>query len=317
VVAAVLRPPYDGNMSLFSVSAPPEPRLSSLPPELREALLHPTEGEQLFRAMSSIFQTPGSKWQRERWPATVQTVLPKAEALGLIAADGQAMRLTLLGKHVGNTSKEYVNWLNDGRVAKRFLPIPLPLKGKRFLDCGCGSGRFSTAAILQGAETFGIDPQPLYLELLTLLCERESLPIPSLQCAKSEAIPFEDNFFDVVFSRVSLAYCMLDDTFDEWQRVTAPGGVVVLRYVTFSSALKDVLRGDIRPWMLFGLANTVSVQLTGHQFRLRGGGMEDIHCTTFPFLRWVHGAFRKRGFTVEHSNPVIGEVVARKRSDAA
>jgi SAM-dependent methyltransferase len=65
--------------------------------------------------------------------------------------------------------------------------------GTRVLDCGCGAGRFAGMAAERGAEVAGIDAASGLIEIA-----RGRVPAAELLVGDIEALPWEDDAFDVV-----------------------------------------------------------------------------------------------------------------------
>lgn len=91
--------------------------------------------------------------------------------------------------------------------------------GKKILDAGCGLGIFMDKFEELGAESFGIEVDERKVEIAKQKYgEKVSL-------SPAEKLPFEDNFFDLVFSHETLEH-VEDDTqsVKEAIRVLKPGG---------------------------------------------------------------------------------------------
>ncbi len=99
----------------------------------------------------------------------------------------------------------------------------------RILDAGCGSGDITIelALAFSKAEVIGLD---LSEPLLTLARESaEDIPNVSFQKGDVQAMPFEDNFFDVVINMNT--FHVVDDPvamLNEIERVLKPDGVLGL-----------------------------------------------------------------------------------------
>lgn len=65
--------------------------------------------------------------------------------------------------------------------------------GRRVLEVGCGTGVFLRRAADLGADVFGIDASEALLGLA-----RERVPEADLRLGDMEALPFDDDSFDVV-----------------------------------------------------------------------------------------------------------------------
>jgi ubiquinone/menaquinone biosynthesis C-methylase UbiE len=97
------------------------------------------------------------------------------------------------------------------------------IKGKRLLDLGCGAGNELNYYKSLGTEVKGID---ISEKMLGEARGRYPLLRDSLILADFNEIPFLDESFDVVTSRLALHYSMdLEKVFREIFRVLAKGGV--------------------------------------------------------------------------------------------
>lgn len=86
--------------------------------------------------------------------------------------------------------------MQEGQVAAGYeavLSALGPLRGKRLLDIGCGSGMFAAEAALQGAMVSGLDASAPLLDIA-----RARLPSGDFVQADMGTIPFLDHGFDVV-----------------------------------------------------------------------------------------------------------------------
>jgi len=114
------------------------------------------------------------------------------------------------------------------RFARAEPPAGRPL---RILDVACGTGRTlaQIAAALPGAQLFGVDLSPWYLEEARRRLAR--VPDVSLVSESAEKLPFRDGYFDAVTS-VYLLHEMprrvRRRAVAEMARVLRPGGLLVL-----------------------------------------------------------------------------------------
>jgi len=95
-------------------------------------------------------------------------------------------------------------------------------KGERLLEIGCGRGDFLTAFSAIGLNCFAIDREKECQHLLPGFMIK--------QCdIVNEPLPFEDNFFDVVYHKSLIEH--LDNPIslmDETLRVLKPGGKIII-----------------------------------------------------------------------------------------
>ena len=97
--------------------------------------------------------------------------------------------------------------------------------GARVLDVGCGVGAFLRLVGARGAQPFGIDASQALLELA-----RERLPQADLRVGDMEALPYEDNSFDLVTGFNSFFFANdFVAAVREAGRVAKPGAPVVIQ----------------------------------------------------------------------------------------
>ena len=98
----------------------------------------------------------------------------------------------------------------------------------RGLEIGAGTGYFSLNLLKQGILTHVTctDVSPGMLETLSGSAERLGLDVETAVC-DAEALPFENDSFDVVFGHAVLHHIPdLPQAFREFRRVLKPGGVI-------------------------------------------------------------------------------------------
>src|SRR3954454_4625769 len=114
-----------------------------------------------------------------------------------------------------------------GKVGKA-LGGPVPSFG-RSLEVGAGTGYFSLNLLLAGTvrEAVCTDISPGMLEALGANAARLGLAVQTVAC-DAEALPFEDDSFDLVFGHAVLHHLPdLKRAFGEFRRVLRPGGMVL------------------------------------------------------------------------------------------
>jgi SAM-dependent methyltransferase len=97
--------------------------------------------------------------------------------------------------------------------------------GQRVLDIGCGVGAFLRLVTERGAHPYGLDASEALIELA-----RERLPEADLRVGEMEALPYEDDSFDLVTGFNSFFFA--DDivaAVREAGRVAKPGAPVVIQ----------------------------------------------------------------------------------------
>lgn len=107
-------------------------------------------------------------------------------------------------------------------------------KGARVLDLGCGTGHFSTYIKTLGYDVAGLDPSAKMLEYA-----RQNFPEISFVEGYSNALPFEDNTFDLIISIEVLRYLdrkIVIESYEEIYRTLKPGGKTFITHVnTFAT----------------------------------------------------------------------------------
>lgn len=120
--------------------------------------------------------------------------------------------------------------------AKFLLPYLKP--GHRVLDVGCGPGSITKgfAGIVAPGQVIGVDSADVVIETAKASAlvdaELEGISNLTFQTADMFSLPFEDDYFDVVFSHQVLYHIPLDKTslaLKEMRRVCKPGGIVAMR----------------------------------------------------------------------------------------
>lgn len=104
----------------------------------------------------------------------------------------------------------------------RYLFDRFDLKpGSRLLDVGCGRGEFLSGFMQCGVEGFGVDQSVV----AQTYCPQATLRISDIE---NEGIPYDDNFFDVVYSKSVIEHFYYPEKMvKEVFRVLKPGGVVI------------------------------------------------------------------------------------------
>lgn len=97
--------------------------------------------------------------------------------------------------------------------------------GQRVLDIGCGSGVFLQLAAEQGAQVYGFDASRALVEIA-----RRRVPAADLRTGDMQALPYEDDCFDVVTGFNSFFFVAdMVAALREARRVARPGAPVVVQ----------------------------------------------------------------------------------------
>ena len=120
--------------------------------------------------------------------------------------------------------------------------------GQRVLDIGCGTGVFLRLVADRGAKTFGLDASDALIEIA-----RERLPDADLRVGDMEALPYDDDGFDVVsgFNAFFFANDFVG-ALGEAGRVAKPAATVVIQVWgpherNELEAMKEVVRPFLPP----------------------------------------------------------------------
>jgi 2-polyprenyl-3-methyl-5-hydroxy-6-metoxy-1,4-benzoquinol methylase len=100
-------------------------------------------------------------------------------------------------------------YMFDQLLRRRLQP------GMRVLDVGCGSGRNLVYLLQSGFEVFGIDPDPISIQVVQRLASRLAphLPPDNFRIEPVEQISFPEAFADVVLSNAVLHFARDDAQF--------------------------------------------------------------------------------------------------------
>jgi SAM-dependent methyltransferase len=97
-------------------------------------------------------------------------------------------------------------------------------RGTSLLDVGCGSGVAAAIAHERGAQVSAIDAAPPAIEIA-----RERVPDSEFRVGELEALPYDDDAFDVVTGFASFQYAADPvHALREARRVARPGGAVAM-----------------------------------------------------------------------------------------
>jgi 2-polyprenyl-3-methyl-5-hydroxy-6-metoxy-1,4-benzoquinol methylase len=100
------------------------------------------------------------------------------------------------------------------------------IKGKKFLEIGCGFGEFSVYMAKQGAVVTASDLSSGMLDVAKRLAAKHGVAIETCKCPSDET-PFADRSFDIVYCGNLLHHVSVEKTTREIFRVLKPGGVFV------------------------------------------------------------------------------------------
>ncbi len=123
------------------------------------------------------------------------------------------------GKHINNLETEKRIKLIFGELITK-----KDLKGKKFLEVGCGLGYFSNKAAKMGAKVVGVDIGPSLVKI-----NKKLTPKGKFLVASASKLPFKDESFDVVLSTEVIEHVNKQHSaLSEMARVTKKGGILVI-----------------------------------------------------------------------------------------
>ena len=181
------------------------------------------------------------------------------------------------------------------------------------LDVGCGMGQSLIAAQLPATvSASGIDPDA------TLIAYGKTI-VPSnvrLEVGSAENLPFGDEHFDLIYSRVALPYTHLSQALGEISRTLKPGGDVWLVLHTANMYTRRLRRSAMRrqfkdvAYCCFILCNGLLLHALGMQLRIRG------RLETFQTTSGMRRALRRAGLewirSESSGKPTLFVICARK-----
>lgn len=163
----------------------------------------------------------------------------------------------------GKAAKNYDKHAEFQRDVGQSLLEKLPndLFGYQVLDLGCGTGYFSQLLVERGATVICAD---LSLGMLEQAKQRCGNGVFAYQQADAEALPFEDDRFDLVFSSLALQWCDdLSIPLREMKRVTRQGGSIA-----FSTLLDGSLIELKKAWSKIDSHQHVNHFITANQVKI-------------------------------------------------
>jgi len=173
-------------------------------------------------------------------------------------------------------------------------------KGKKCIDIGCGTGRFSFCMANLGANVWGIDPGKESISFGKMLAKEMGISATNFSVQNAYALEFEDNFFDFATCNGVLhhldhpvkaleeIYRVLKEDGKFWLYVEGSGGIYHDVWDTIQKSFigipyKDTLEiiekigiPDIHLWMDIFYAKYHFVSYEENERRLRDIGFKDI-----------------------------------------
>ena len=118
--------------------------------------------------------------------------------------------------------------------------------GRRVLDIGCGVGAFLRLVSERGAQAFGLDASEALVELAG-----KRVPDADLRVGEMEALPYEDDSFDLVTGFNSFFFATdMAQALREAGRVAKPGAAVVIQvWGKHEHCDLEAMKVIVRPFM--------------------------------------------------------------------
>ncbi len=141
------------------------------------------------------------------------------------------MNKTLVQEQFGKTAATYLTSKPHklGKSLERMVTLTAPQKDWRMLDVATGGGHVAYAFAPHVARVWATDITQEMLDLVKDEAEKRGLANVRAAYAKAEALPFEDESFDVVTCRIAPHHFDSIPAFlAEVRRVLKPGGVFAL-----------------------------------------------------------------------------------------
>lgn len=130
----------------------------------------------------------------------------------------------------------YSGDLLDG--AKKFLKN---VTDKKILEIGCGNGELSVWLAKNGADVYGVDISDESIKIAEKRTNENNTDNRThFYACPAEHVPFENDFFDIVFINVSLHHLEIDVALNEFKRVLKLGGIIVaIEPLAFSKIIQN------------------------------------------------------------------------------
>lgn len=147
-------------------------------------------------------------------------------ATDVLSSDVASLKSRLKTIWMAGDYDRFSRYLEGG--AREFYERLNIAPGQRLLDVGCGSGQLALMAAKDGLAVTGVDIAANLVERARARAQAENLTA-RFEVADAEALPFEDESFDVVASLIGAMFAPRPDLVaKELLRVCVPGGTVAM-----------------------------------------------------------------------------------------
>jgi len=278
---------------------------------------------------------------RMGFPVRPEDEASRDVAIELGIVDRSDSGLTQIGWLITDSIREYAFWLERGRQLPSEGQHPKlscgHYAGKRVLEIGCGAGVNLMTLTAAGVPATGVEPVYAYRQMAALFAEREGLPPADIVGGQAEALPFEDDAFDVVVCISSYQYMNVATALKEMRRVLCSNGELQIVGGTLDTFLvvglgRSGMR-SVRRLAEYGLtiANTLWFSVTGRRLvgqHARATTRYPIYPQRATVLRLLRNAGLKSTgpvarigcesvFISEKASPVASEAAGSPPADRA
>lgn len=164
---------------------------------------------------------------------------------------------------------------------ERWIMPPIPSECQSILDVGCGAGQTLIASRLSSSVLqVGVDVDSAALSLGATLG-----PNIKFVCATGEALPFPDESFDMVISRVALPYMRINLALAEMRRVLKRDGALWILLHPMSMVVKE-LTANLAHFQIKAAVHRCYVLANGTTLHFAGRGF------SLPFNRRRYESFQ-------------------------
>ncbi len=146
-----------------------------------------------------------------------------------------------------SVAREYDDWYKtrkgafvdevEARLAFSLINIQ---PGAKVLDIGCGTGNHTARFIERGCKVTGVD-----LSLSMLEIAKEKFPSNTFVHSSVYALPFPEDYFDVVFSMLTFEFLEeMEAAYFEMKRVAKPNGQIFIGTINRKSPWGELYQSE-------------------------------------------------------------------------
>jgi ubiquinone/menaquinone biosynthesis C-methylase UbiE len=205
-----------------------------------------------------------------------------------------------------------------------------PVKARRVLDVGSGSGNFLIVAAQHFSQVIGIDIGMRHLQMGRRRFIDRGVPVPALACCCAECLPFPDGYFDLIVMSSTLEFVRdQEKVLAECVRTLAPGGALYIQTVNRYSIARDPYAylwgvGFLpRTWQagyvrwrrqaIYSHIKTISLRelkrLTADQFRHREIALPDVQASVLSQFEFTT-RLQIRVYKALRSSPILRDLLS-------